>query len=65
LPATASIVRANRQNGPEHCMQLAEERAPDGFRSIEDVFAPGELQAMADKYKVLTGMKRDTGEART
>jgi 2-polyprenyl-6-methoxyphenol hydroxylase-like FAD-dependent oxidoreductase len=58
LPATAAIVRANRQNGPEHCMQLAEERAPRGFADIDEVFAPGELQAMADKYKVLTGMKR-------
>lgn len=58
LPATAAIVRANRQNGPEHCMQLAEDRAPDGFKNIDDVFAPGELQGMADKYKVLTGMKR-------
>ncbi len=61
LPATAAIVRANRQNGPEHCMQLAEERSPEGFKSVDDVFAPGELQAMADKYKVLTGMKRDAG----
>jgi len=60
-PATAAIVRANRQNGPEHCMQLSEERSPDGFKSIDDVFGPGELQAMADKYKVLTGMKRDAG----
>jgi 2-polyprenyl-6-methoxyphenol hydroxylase-like FAD-dependent oxidoreductase len=58
LPATAAIVRANRQNGPEHCMQLAEERAPNGFDRVEDVFAEGELQAMADRYKVLTGMKR-------
>jgi 2-polyprenyl-6-methoxyphenol hydroxylase-like FAD-dependent oxidoreductase len=58
LPATAAIVRANRQNGPEHCMQLAEERAPNGFDRTEDVFAEGELQAMADRYKVLTGMKR-------
>lgn len=63
LPATAAIVRANRQNGPEHCMQLAEERSPGGFERIEDVFAPGELQAMADRYKVLTGMKRDAGNA--
>jgi 2-polyprenyl-6-methoxyphenol hydroxylase-like FAD-dependent oxidoreductase len=58
LPATAAIVRANRQNGPEHCMQLAEERAPNGFDRTVDVFAEGELQAMADRYKVLTGMKR-------
>jgi 2-polyprenyl-6-methoxyphenol hydroxylase-like FAD-dependent oxidoreductase len=64
LPATAAIVRANRQNGPEHCMQLSEERAPNGFDRIEDVFAPGELQAMADRYKVLTGMKKAPAEAR-
>jgi 2-polyprenyl-6-methoxyphenol hydroxylase-like FAD-dependent oxidoreductase len=63
LPATAAIVRANRQNGPEHCMQLAEERSPNGFDRIEDVFGGGELQAMADRYKVLTGMKRDTAGA--
>ncbi len=59
LPATAAIVRANRQNGPEQCMQLAEDRAPEGFTDLDAVFAPGELQAMADKYKVLTGMKRN------
>jgi 2-polyprenyl-6-methoxyphenol hydroxylase-like FAD-dependent oxidoreductase len=64
LPATAAIVRANRQNGPEHCMQLAEERAPNGFDRIEDVFADGELQAMADRYKILTGMKKAPEEAK-
>ncbi len=63
LPATAAIVRANRQNGPEHCMQLAEERSPNGFDRIDDVFAEGELEAMADRYKVLTGMKRATAGA--
>lgn len=57
LPATAAIVRANRGNGPEQCMQLAEERAPDGFSDVKDVFAPGELQAIADRYKQLTGLK--------
>jgi 5-methylphenazine-1-carboxylate 1-monooxygenase len=64
LPATAAIVRANRQNGPEPCMQHAEERAPDGFDRVEDVFPPGELQAMADRYKVLTGMKKAPAEAK-
>ncbi len=58
-PATAAIVQANRQNGPEQCMQLAEERAPEGFEALGDIFAPGELQAIADRYKVLTGMKKD------
>jgi 2-polyprenyl-6-methoxyphenol hydroxylase-like FAD-dependent oxidoreductase len=57
LPVTAAIVRANRGNGPEQCMQIAEQRAPDGFARIEDVFAAGELEAIAARYKVLTGLK--------
>lgn len=36
-------------------MQLAHERAPDGFSSVDDVFAPGELQSIADEYKKLAG----------
>ncbi|MFM7121838.1 MAG: flavin-dependent oxidoreductase [Gammaproteobacteria bacterium] len=59
LPATAAIVAANRGNGPEQCMELAEQRAPQGFRHIDEVFAPGELQAIADRYKVLTGLQPD------
>lgn len=58
LPPTSAIVRANRGNGPEQCMQLAEIRAPKGFDSVDDIFAPGELQAIADQYKQLTGMTR-------
>ncbi|THD78555.1 MAG: flavin-dependent oxidoreductase [Phenylobacterium sp.] len=58
LPATAAIVRANRGNGPERCMQLAEERAPQGFDRIDDVFAPGELEAISRSYQVLTGLQR-------
>jgi 2-polyprenyl-6-methoxyphenol hydroxylase-like FAD-dependent oxidoreductase len=60
LPATSAIVLANRRNGPEQCMQMAHERAPNGFKRIEDVFAAGELQAIADSYKQLTGMRRAT-----
>ena len=58
LPSTAAIVTANRGNGPEQCMQLAHERAPQGFSSLDDVFAAGELQAIADHYKQLTGMSK-------
>ncbi|MEL0048443.1 MAG: flavin-dependent oxidoreductase [Gammaproteobacteria bacterium] len=56
LPSTGAIVKANRGNGPEQCMQLAHERAPDGFESLDSIFAAGELQAIADQYKQLTGM---------
>ncbi|CAN7193208.1 flavin-dependent oxidoreductase [Phenylobacterium sp. LjRoot164] len=57
LGPTAAIVVANRGNGPEQCMQLAHERAPQGFERIEDVFAAGELEAIAARYKVLTGLR--------
>ena len=54
-PATETIVMANRMVGAEQCMELAEARAPDGFERIEDVFAPGELEALASHYKRLAG----------
>ncbi len=54
-PATAAIVLANRQQGPEVAMQLVEDRAPDGFARLEDVVSTEELRAVADKYKQLAG----------
>ena len=63
LTPTAAIVTANRGNGPEQCMQLAHERAPQGFERIEDVFADGELEAIAARYKVLTGLRREETQA--
>ncbi|WP_116137302.1 flavin-dependent oxidoreductase [Trinickia diaoshuihuensis] len=57
-PKTAAVVLANRQNGPEQMMQLAEERAPDGFRSISDVISLEELTAIAARYKQLAGFDR-------
>lgn len=65
LPATARIVLANRGNGPEQCMQIAEERAPAGFARIEDVFAEGELEAIAAKYKAVAGFSKEAVQART
>jgi 2-polyprenyl-6-methoxyphenol hydroxylase-like FAD-dependent oxidoreductase len=54
-PATAAVVLANRQVGAEKCMELAEQRAPDGFRSVADVFGPGELEELSGKYKRTAG----------
>jgi 2-polyprenyl-6-methoxyphenol hydroxylase-like FAD-dependent oxidoreductase len=59
LPATASIVLANRGNGPEQCMQMAEERAPNGFKRIEDVFDSGELENIAARYKSVAGFSKE------
>ena len=54
-PATSAVVLANRQVGAEKCMELAEARAPNGFRRIEDVFAPGELEELTTQYKRTAG----------
>jgi 2-polyprenyl-6-methoxyphenol hydroxylase-like FAD-dependent oxidoreductase len=58
-PATARIVLANRRNGPEQVMQLVQERAPDGFRRIEDVLTQTELEETASAYKRIAGFDKD------
>jgi 5-methylphenazine-1-carboxylate 1-monooxygenase len=63
LPATAAIVLANRGNGPEQCMQLAEERAPHGFSRVEDIFAQGELEGIAARYKAVAGFSKEAVSA--
>jgi len=55
LPRTAGIVLRNRLNGPEQVMQMAEERAPQGFTDINDVITQQELAAVSLRYKQLAG----------
>jgi len=54
-PVTSAVVTANRDLTAVKCLELAEERAPNGFDNIDDVFAPGELQALSDAYKRIAG----------
>ena len=54
-PATAKVVLANRQQGPEACLQLVEDRVPNGFQRLDDVVTNEELQAIADRYKQVAG----------
>ncbi|HVZ14835.1 MAG TPA: flavin-dependent oxidoreductase [Bauldia sp.] len=63
-PATARIVATNRRNGPDHVMQIVEERAPDGFSDIEAVMPLAEREAIAADYKRIAGFDRDTLNAR-
>jgi 2-polyprenyl-6-methoxyphenol hydroxylase-like FAD-dependent oxidoreductase len=63
-PATASIVLANRRNGPEQVMQLVEERAPDGFANIGDVLSAEELEDAAAGYKRIAGFDKDALNSR-
>lgn len=58
-PATARIVLANRQNGPEQVMQLVQQRAPDGFSRIEDVLTAAELEGTAAGYRQIAGFDKD------
>ena len=54
---------SNRQHGPERVLDLAEERAPDGFADVADVFAPGELDGIAAMYKQTAGFDLRSVEA--
>ncbi|KAF2640576.1 FAD/NAD(P)-binding domain-containing protein [Massarina eburnea CBS 473.64] len=59
LPPTAKIVMANRANGPDHVLQLAEERAPDGFSSVYDVIPKEELEGIGKAYKAVAGFEME------
>lgn len=59
LPRTTGIVLRNRMNGPEQVMQLAEERAPNGFVDIGDVIPRQKLEEISLRYKRLAGFDKD------
>lgn len=63
-PATAAVVEANRGDGPDRVMDIVHERAPDGFRRIEEVVPRAELEATVMAYKRLAGMDPATLNAR-
>jgi 5-methylphenazine-1-carboxylate 1-monooxygenase len=54
-PATSRIVLSNRQHGPERVLDMAEQRSPQGFANINDVFAVGELESISAQYKQVAG----------
>jgi len=63
-PATSRLVLLNRANGPEQVMQLAHERAPEGFADVHDVLSRAELEATAGAYKQAAGFDREALNAR-
>jgi 2-polyprenyl-6-methoxyphenol hydroxylase-like FAD-dependent oxidoreductase len=54
-PATAAIVQANRRVGPEKCMEIVEERAPDGFTDLDAIISKAELEEISLSYKRAAG----------
>lgn len=63
LPRTAGIVLRNRMNGPEQVMQIAEQRAPQGFTDIDAVIPLAEREEIALRYKRLAGFDRQSLQA--
>ena len=60
LPPTTKIVMANRANGPDHVLQLAEERAPEGFGDVYDVISKEELEEIGRVYKKVAGFEMES-----
>lgn len=60
LPRTTGIVLRNRMNGPEQVMQMAHERAPQGFSDVHDVISQETLEQISLRYKRLAGFDKDT-----
>lgn len=56
-PATARVVEANRRVGPEQCLEIVEQRAPDGFTNLDDVVSQHELEEIARSYKITAGFE--------
>jgi 2-polyprenyl-6-methoxyphenol hydroxylase-like FAD-dependent oxidoreductase len=54
-PPTAGVVLANRQGGPERCLEIVEQRAPDGFVDLDAVLSRAELEEISRRYKRTAG----------
>lgn len=63
-PATAALLEMTRRTGPERVMQLAYERAPQGFADVHDVIPAEELADIAAAYKRAAGFHPDTLNSR-
>lgn len=55
-PVLNDITLRNRKLGPEAALQLAEERAPDGFAQIEDVVSEQEIKDITASFAAAGGL---------
>jgi 5-methylphenazine-1-carboxylate 1-monooxygenase len=58
LPAMNEITLRNRQLGPEIAMQIVEDRAPDGFATIDDIVSREELESFSRSFNQIAGFDR-------
>lgn len=59
-PAMTELQLSGRRRGPESVIDLAHERAPDGFTSVYDVIPEPELRAISDQYARLGAFDVET-----
>ena len=64
-PATAALLALTRQTGPDRVMQIARDRAPEGFADVHDVISEDELQRIALEYKQAAGFDPSRLNARS
>ena len=64
LQAMNGMILRNRQLGPETVMQLAEDRAPEGFSDISTVLSADELQEASVSFKRAAGFDVETVNSR-
>jgi 2-polyprenyl-6-methoxyphenol hydroxylase-like FAD-dependent oxidoreductase len=55
-PAMNEVTLRNRRFGPEAALQLAEERAPNGFSQLEDVISRDELTTITSSFSTAAGL---------
>jgi 2-polyprenyl-6-methoxyphenol hydroxylase-like FAD-dependent oxidoreductase len=55
-PAMNDVTLRNRSLGPEAALQLAEERAPNGFANIDDVIPRAELEGITRAFQQVAGL---------
>jgi 2-polyprenyl-6-methoxyphenol hydroxylase-like FAD-dependent oxidoreductase len=60
LPPMARIVESNRRKGIDIMLDLVEERAPQGFTTLESVLPAAELERIVGDYKKLVAQDRET-----
>jgi len=54
------IVEINRLDGPDKILDIVAEKAPKGFKDINDVMPHEEMNQIAEKYKLIAGFDADT-----
>lgn len=63
-PVTAALVAANRKFAMDRILSLVEDRAPQGFRTIEDVLSAEEIKEIDEAFRSTTGFDADELNAR-